>query len=376
MARCLGWGVCFLIFVCRGVCGNEFLTLNMSSANNISSIHQALRDHYTRRLELNNHSRGTVQFICKDFCGGLGDRVKGAAISLLVAMLTDRVFLPVNWNFPVQFQMFFDEGLDYIYTASDFHQALNVQQLNIMDDHTLAGSVQFDTSADSWHIRANVFQEALSFLLENPSLKPLDGKYMELLHGLTANQILACILPFIYKSPTPLLQSEFESTWREWGAGMVRVGVHVRTGVAPWLDPRRVQNIDVLSKWTEEIAFQCDRFRNLESDQRCLVFVMSDNVDVIESIVNVCRSTLLLTAVKLDGPILHIDRSPWNKDHDNLQLFNTYKRLFMEFLMLHYMDVIIAVQSGLSQVPYIRMDIPAVIMKEEDGTQTFVSAST
>ena len=122
-----------------------------------------------------------------------------------------------------------------------------------------------------------------------------------------------------------------------------------------------MENIEVLSKWTEAIASQCDTHRNRSTDQRCVVFIMSDNADVIDHLMRVCATTPLLSAATMDGPILHIDRSPWTRDDS--QSFHTYKRLFLEFLALHYMDVIVAVQSGLSQLPYIRMRIPAVIME-------------
>ena len=104
-----------------------------------------------------------------------------------------------------------------------------------------------------------------------------------------------------------------------------------------------MENIEVLSKWTEEISLQCDAHKNHSTDQRCVVFIMSDNADVIDHLTRVCATTPLLLAVTINCPILHIDRSPWNPDDD--QSFHTYKRLFLEFLALHYMDVIIAVQS-------------------------------
>ena len=98
---------------------------------------------------------------------------------------------------------------------------------------------------------------------------------------------------------------------------------------------------------------------------------MSDNLDVIDYIMRTCDALPWLTAVKMDGPVLHLDRSPWNAHDDDDKLFQTYKRLFLEFLALHYMDIIIAVPSGLSQLPYIRMRIPAMIMNETSGIQTF-----
>ena len=329
---------------------NAFSQLKTSPSPLLLKVHNQLYELYTQRL-LTQEPMKTVQYICVDngSCGGLGDRLKGAAMTFVLALFSDRLALPPNLKVPVDFSLFFELGH---HLGVRYQQNQDTTTLNFIDSP--ASWRSFTLSSSLVYVRANQFEEAYSNFLQSPLVSSSQATNIRrLLDPLTPSEVLHCILPFIYGNPTPALAQELERVWPPL-AFHFKVGVHMRTGVTAWPDPQRMA-LTFRDAWASKIKALCS------PHTLCLVVLMSDNTNVLEDFMNNAGICQIYYCLQFEGPVLHVDRSPFDVSWTPATAFHQHKRGFLEFLALHFMDHIIAPVSQFSQVPHSRMLIPMSI---------------
>jgi hypothetical protein len=301
-----------------------------------------------------------VRMVCPEngVCGGIGDRIKGAAIALAYGILSDRRYLPAQWPSPVSFHDYFEHGME----PGEAPSASEATFSMVDSPHAWRNSELFSTSATLVTIRANQFEEAYAELLANDGLSPAARSRMP--QNLTSTQVLSCLLPLVYGLPRPSLAIALDRAWPGFASSLhKKVGVHMRTGVTTWPDPRRMPDMDQIAPlWLSHInEVVCPR------EERCVLVMVSDSEPALEQFTRLaCGGRHACVNFSAVGPVMHVDRSPVGEAR-------AYERSFVEFLALHYVDHLVAPLSQFSQIPRARMRLPASVWGS-DGLFTMFSS--
>jgi hypothetical protein len=190
----------------------EKLSFISSNKNNpICSTHY-WRQHYSKYHRNYNHRNRYIVYECKDWCGGLGDRIKGIATTFMIALLTDRVFL-INWVHPAPItDILVPNAIDWEYQKDELPEGLKYFNHPMMNTYTMNTdflNVNFEkyylneeaeNSEDT--IIVTKFNELLP-LFHSPSNR---NKLQQLgLWQMDEHAFLGCIVEYLFRPSTAVV---------------------------------------------------------------------------------------------------------------------------------------------------------------------------
>ena len=287
------------------------------------------RKHKSWRVALLRGDRKvkTLTWVCDTFCGGIGDRVKGIVTSLLLASLTDRLFL-IKWSTPFdpeqQRLLFQPAAIDWDMDQSIWKVVGHNVHVHTTTTASSEWTVQvfqrtvFNYSANHVTVRTNIHYR--KFFL---GLSHFDSATLRILHekGLRYwimeqlqernEKISGLVVRFLFRL-SDTLQPRIVNMTSGMGLGKhPYVGVHLRTGFYGTLNenPKRFGEFHHKEVWQQLLDCALEKGEALLGAKFDIVLLTDSNV-VKEWAIHQYKGKVLVTGKEA----VHFDKED-NSNH-------------------------------------------------------------
>ena len=271
----------------------------------------------------------TLTWMCYTSCGGIGDRVKGIATSLLLASLTDRLFL-IKWSTPFdprqQRLLFQPAAIDWDINQYKWNLVGHHAHVHVMTTADMKWAIQvlqgtiFNNSIHHVTVRTNIHYR--NFFLGLPNFdtstlhilnkKGLTYQVLKQLQG--RNELISGVLVrFLFRFSAILLPGIVNMTKALGLEHHPYVGVHLRTGFFGTLNenPERFGEFHHKKMWKQLLDCAIEKGEALLGSGSAIV-LLTDSTVVKEWATNQYNGRVMVTPKE----IIHIDKEE-DSDHSN-----------------------------------------------------------
>ena len=312
-----------------------------------------------------------IAYQCTNFCGGLGDRVRGVVTSFILALLTDSQFV-VNYRLPVNIEHYFNLPCTDLYNLST-----NGIRSEVVVDHAnrrwpSGHAMRMDVNAIDGN-DAFFSQSSTSLLSSIRNVKFLvvqsnQGQFYKLLkrpefigraryyglENLDYEHVFGLVVRLFFSKPREQLKKAVDKELHKIPVYQ-RIGVQIRTG-DNFGDPLRYQ-YESITCFVREAVKMC------KESTSCGIYVTSDSNRAKQMFIQQLQDKLPGASVLApQSSILHPDRAkiePFSRE-----LFHRWIPHFVEWRLLWEMNSLVICDSGFSRTVAWATQVPTVTVEQ------------
>ncbi|CAF2736802.1 unnamed protein product [Rotaria sp. Silwood2] len=352
---CFTVGISILIYRLRSISRIKTVeSLNILSNKIDERLHLLYRHfgHVNISMLLDRPSSNkspSITYLCREWCGGWGDRLRGITSTFILAILSRRRFY-IDMPYPCELTKFLKPNLydwrpiepeshrKHLYVETTRNNQLarilyeKISSTNFINDWSQYEDIYITTNSDYiTPVLANEHLQNLVSLLNFSSYESSQARLFPLIYELLflpTNQVMNLVDQLLIKlNDEKNLKKQL-------------ICLHIRIGRNPTMATDK--KLIYRDTMVEDILQFVDK--NLTINRNSMIFITSDSMDINQYILDKYNTSQSMT---IPGPIIHIDRlSPSYSSNEQCQGF---LKVISDFYVLGECDTLIMARSGFSE---------------------------